>query len=175
VTQEQHCQTVQQWQSLEEKLKRCNVCRKVKGLSDFPTNSQMHDGHRNECKRCTKQYIREWRDKNLERLNEKGKLYAALPDVRERTYRLNKVWRENNQLRMQAHSRLGDCAGLDRSRPKAASWWRQAGFVSFDLLFWLRGGSLLTTLVLVCRAFMIVSGALKILEDRDKKHDDGNG
>ncbi len=101
----QYWQTVAQWEELQdaEPTKVCSLCAKPKPLSEFPTCKALRDGRRNECKRCTKEYIRAWRDRNFEQVRERDKAYAAQPHVREAVYKRNAVWRENNPQKRRAH------------------------------------------------------------------------
>jgi len=117
--QGQFHQTVAQWEALDEPTKACKLCGKIKALSDFPRNPQLRDGHRNECRRCTKEYIRDWRDKNFDRVRERDRAYAAQPRVREATYKRNAAWRELNRDKARVHTAFhkGLRAGLIKPQP----------------------------------------------------------
>lgn len=100
-------------------MKTCKVCGERKQLSEFPTNRQMIDGRRNECKSCTKRFVFEWRQRNVERLHEKGRIYAAQPHVRAATYKRTEAWRKENRDKTKVHRQLHAAlsAGLVKPQP----------------------------------------------------------
>lgn len=74
-------------------MKICKKCGVEKNLEDFPIFKEMKDGHRNECKLCTKEWKKQhyiknkieidtknkiWRQNNIERVRETNKIYKAM-------------------------------------------------------------------------------------------------
>lgn len=49
--------------------KRCTQCHQVKPLSEFRTDKRASDGRRSECAECTREYKREWRRRNIEKVH----------------------------------------------------------------------------------------------------------
>lgn len=47
-------------------MKVCKICSEEKPLSQFDKNKGKRDGHRSECKICTRKYNKEWRTKNAD-------------------------------------------------------------------------------------------------------------
>lgn len=111
-------QTVQQWDALDEPTKPCKKCGKVKALSEFPACKGTLDKHRNDCRRCAKEYIRAWRDRNLERLWAKDKAYAAQPHVRAATYKRNAEWRKSNPVKWRVHQELHKALRKGQVKPQ---------------------------------------------------------
>ena len=56
-------------------MKTCRACKETKPISEFYKNHSSKDGHRNDCKKCYMQYVKQYRQ------TEKGK------DVNRRTFR----------------------------------------------------------------------------------------
>jgi hypothetical protein len=85
-------------------MKKCSKCGIEKSLTEFHKNKGSKDGHRSECKSCTKQQKAEWYVQNKERIKQqhaewyaqnKEKIkkqkaeYYARPDVKERKKQYN--------------------------------------------------------------------------------------
>lgn len=47
-------------------IKKCFVCNTDKPISEYYAHKKMPDGHLNKCKDCTKQHVRENRNKKIE-------------------------------------------------------------------------------------------------------------
>lgn len=48
----------------EYAFKQCRKCGDYKSLAHFSPNAEMKDGRTNECKKCTREYNKAWREKN---------------------------------------------------------------------------------------------------------------
>ena len=46
------------------KTKKCSTCKKVKPISKFYKNKAKYDGLSNNCKDCSNEYSKNWREKN---------------------------------------------------------------------------------------------------------------
>ena len=75
--------------------KECNICHKVKLVSEFSKNKSKIDGLQLKCKECTGQYGKEYREENKEKLSEQSKRYYE--DNKERINEYQKQYRDNNK------------------------------------------------------------------------------
>jgi len=51
-------------------MKKCEGCKEVKPLTDYPTNKTSKSGYRKKCKVCTKVALGVYRDKKKKRVSE---------------------------------------------------------------------------------------------------------
>lgn len=58
-------------------MKKCNVCRQRKPLSDFYVHKTSPDGHGYTCKVCSRDRSRRWNAENKDRVNANGRRYWA--------------------------------------------------------------------------------------------------
>lgn len=80
-------------------MKPCNKCQIEKPLTEFYKNTQLRDGHANDCKDCVKERSRLWVAANKERHAASCKAYAeANPEKRSANA---KAWAEKNRERSQ--------------------------------------------------------------------------
>ena len=75
--------------------KECNICHKVKPVSEFSKNKSKIDGLQLKCKECTKQYDKKYKEENKDKLSEHSKQYYE--DNKERINEYQKQYRENNK------------------------------------------------------------------------------
>lgn len=105
---------------MDEITKVCFKCGAFQPLSDFYRHPAMADGHLNKCKECTKQDVKENREKNLERVQEYDrnrpnreervkraceKIKARKesdPEYKERVRNIKREWAERNQHKRKA-------------------------------------------------------------------------
>ena len=103
--------------------KQCIKCNKILPLNQFNFCATTKDKHRGECKKCTKEYKKEYWEKNKEEIRRKDrKRYWGNPEkqrLRGRTYRQtnlekarestnqsSKKYRANNRDKYLAHTIL---------------------------------------------------------------------
>lgn len=55
------------------KFRKCNRCEKRKPTEKFPRHDRMADGYSNECKECTRDRLKAWRDKQSKAWHEREK------------------------------------------------------------------------------------------------------
>lgn len=55
--------------------KTCTICKLEKDVSSFNKNSSRKNGYRSECKDCRKKLTKEYRLKNVDKINEYNTLY----------------------------------------------------------------------------------------------------
>jgi len=107
-------------------MKKCSKCGIEKPLTEFHKNKRKKDGHRSECKSCTKQYTAEYlarpeikerrkqqtaeyRAQNKERRKQYNAEYRTRPEVKERNaeyYAQNKERRKQQAAEYQARPEI---------------------------------------------------------------------
>jgi hypothetical protein len=75
--------------------KICRDCQVEKDINEFGKRPDSLDGHRNDCKECRSNYMKMYKEKNLESLSEKRKKYNQ--DNKEVIKEKSLKWRENNK------------------------------------------------------------------------------
>ncbi len=55
-------------------MKQCKNCKEFVPLNEFHENRDMRDGHLNECKVCVGLHMAAYRDANLEKVREQGRI-----------------------------------------------------------------------------------------------------
>lgn len=75
-------------------MKKCNHCKKYKGLSEFSKDSETKDGFKLTCKKCCSNYYKQYYNKNSEKLKEKTRLYRV--NNKEKTIESVKNWQRLN-------------------------------------------------------------------------------
>ena len=83
--------------------KECNICHEVKPVSEFSKCKSKSDGYQLKCKECTKQYGKEYREENKDKLSEQRKQYYE--DNKERIDEYRKRYRENNKEKIKKQSK----------------------------------------------------------------------
>ena len=56
-------------------MKVCNKCGQEKELCEFNKDKRNKDGHKNQCKSCKKEYRKDYRNENKEKIRERQKEY----------------------------------------------------------------------------------------------------
>lgn len=69
---------------MQEILKRCKVCGEEKPLSDFAKIKGGLHGRRNWCRPCAAEHLRQWREKNRDRVQAYTQEYNKRPERREK-------------------------------------------------------------------------------------------
>lgn len=64
--------------------KVCRLCGKRKPIDDFYTHGNMADGHLSKCKDCTKAYVKQLRDADLDKNRERERVQYRLRALRKR-------------------------------------------------------------------------------------------
>jgi hypothetical protein len=77
------------------KTKQCTKCKKEQSIDDFHKQVSRPDGHRGECKECTKIRTKVYYDKNKEEINRKWKIWAI--ENKDKLNEINKNYRLNNK------------------------------------------------------------------------------
>ena len=76
--------------------KVCTKCGIDKPLSEYPKHKLAKDGHLTRCKECVKEYKKEYRLKNSDKLNEKDKKYRLDHPVYLQEYN-KKYYKKNSE------------------------------------------------------------------------------
>lgn len=76
-------------------FKICYKCKKSKSPDDFYTDNCCGDNKRKECKECTKEQNKKWRDKNRKRISKYNNNYNAFHKNITKEY--NKEYRKLNR------------------------------------------------------------------------------
>lgn len=76
--------------------KYCNGCKQIRPASAFYSDKARHDGLRYQCKGCLK-------PKEREKINERGRKYAAAHKEKRQLYR--RQWAKKNKDRLRAYMR----------------------------------------------------------------------
>ncbi|RPI52563.1 MAG: hypothetical protein EHM49_00460 [Deltaproteobacteria bacterium] len=92
--------------------KKCFKCGEVKPISEFYVHKQMKDGHLGKCKECTKKYVHDYREQNLDKVRaydreratlphrvEARKKYAQTPEGKEICNNAKRKWTKKNPLK----------------------------------------------------------------------------
>lgn len=58
-------------------MKTCKVCNKTKKITEFSHHNSTADGRHTMCKNCVSAYNKAYREKNIEKIREKDRVYAA--------------------------------------------------------------------------------------------------
>lgn len=67
--------------------KACNVCQKVKPITEFYKEAALASGIRNQCKECKSKTTAEWRERNRDKYNADMRAYRAKHYEKLRLYR----------------------------------------------------------------------------------------
>lgn len=70
--------------------KKCNKCGKIKSINEFRKGERYKDKHRNECRKCESEYLKEYYKKNPEYYRE------YIKNNPEKNREANRKWRINN-------------------------------------------------------------------------------
>lgn len=86
-------------------MKSCRMCNEEKPLFEFYKNSQMKDGHINNCKACHNKRSIGWTKANKERVNANNRERAKREDVKEKRKKIytSDVNREKQRLAVQRY------------------------------------------------------------------------
>jgi hypothetical protein len=77
------------------KTKKCIKCGNIKPIDEFSKRKDSEDGHRNQCKKCRKQYHKQYSKENKEHIKQYHKRYRE--KNKEHKKQLDKQYRENNK------------------------------------------------------------------------------
>lgn len=87
-------------------LKRCFKCHALKPRTEFYAHPKMGDGLLGKCKTCTKNDVRQYREKNPDTLRRYEKQRFQRPERRASVARTTEAWRHSNPERKRAHVRV---------------------------------------------------------------------
>lgn len=76
-------------------VKRCTGCGEVKPLDDYYRNRAKPDGRRSECKTCTAEAARRWREENRDKQLERHRRYYE--ENRDKERKRRRRYREENR------------------------------------------------------------------------------
>jgi len=82
-------------------MKRCKKCGEVKPIDEFHRAAGMRDGHRSECKSCTRAIRRAWYQANREAVIAKVKCWQQ--ENKDVVNARNKAYREANPNAMRTN------------------------------------------------------------------------
>ena len=112
-------------------VKTCFKCGVEKPLDDFYKHPRMNDGRLNKCKECTKAYVKQHRQDNIDRIRkydrqrgrlehrkERSRQYNKRPENKARKNELSALWRERNKEKRAAHVLTGNAIRDKRLIPQ---------------------------------------------------------
>lgn len=76
--------------------KKCNICKIVKPLSDYPKDSTLKSGYRGKCKNCNNKQCRAYYDKNKDNIAKHRKKYNSLENTKKKVREYTKNRRDND-------------------------------------------------------------------------------
>ena len=76
-------------------MKICIKCKEEKEIENFYKNKQNKDGYSGKCKECTKDYVKKYREENLDLVKERVNKYRE--NNKEKSKEYSKLWREENK------------------------------------------------------------------------------
>lgn len=79
-------------------MKICTKCKENKPLTNYFKDKRAKDGHLSKCKVCVLKYQRD----NADRIRDYRKKYFQRPEVKEKTYKWSKKYKENNKDKVRA-------------------------------------------------------------------------
>lgn len=100
------------------KTKRCYGCQEFKLLESFSRRKSNADGLQDKCKPCVNAYLKDWRDRNLERKRQMDRDYAAANRERARTK--TRLWVLANPDRKKENDRAYVEANKERLQLQSA-------------------------------------------------------
>ena len=88
--------------------KRCSKCREEKPLEEFFKNERTSTGYTSYCKKCSLIAVKEWKEKNKERVKELRQNWNKANKERVKESRQNwyKKWRSKNREKTNAARRV---------------------------------------------------------------------
>lgn len=89
-------------------MKTCFKCLQDKPLSEFYKHNQMHDGHLNKCKECTKSDVGNHRLQNIDRIRAYDVSRARKPHRVASRIRITREYKLKYPERYEAMSALGN-------------------------------------------------------------------
>ncbi len=103
-------------------MKKCSRCGDTKELGCFYRHSQAKDGHRGECKDCSKQEMAKYRKQNKVKLRESKKKYLTTPKGREMLCRRYKKYTSENPEKRKAYDAVNNAIKAGKiTKPDACS------------------------------------------------------
>lgn len=86
------------------RFKKCFKCQAVKTIEEFYKHSKMADGHLNKCKECTKNDVKDHREKNLDKVRAYDRQRAKTESRIKHNIEVTCAWRQQDKRRQTAHS-----------------------------------------------------------------------
>jgi len=92
-------------------MKSCICCHKILPLSEFHCHPKMKDGYLNKCKICVRDYVKSWRQKNIDYVQayDRSRPYRKSATRNKEKDRQQKLtWRLRNLEKRNAHIIVGN-------------------------------------------------------------------